>query len=194
MFSRPAVAVSCQQSVAVQNAGDNVVLGDLREMPDGLDDVGRCAVALIFPPPRQAQLGIGAATQWISRTISADASSRSATTLQITVRTTRFFRRRRCRCAQTVFRSCASFCEAQRINIALGCRRVMGRDPVFVPADLVQCPVPPTFEFRRDKAVPGIGSIVLARGPIRGGSAPRRDRGALRHTPRRAGGVHPARP
>ena len=42
-------------------SGDEIVVGDEHELPDGGNDVGRGAVALAASTPRQTQLGVNAA-------------------------------------------------------------------------------------------------------------------------------------
>src|SRR3954452_12110762 len=49
------------QPIAVQHAGNDVVGSDVDELADGGDDVGRGAVALTTPAPRQPQLGVDTA-------------------------------------------------------------------------------------------------------------------------------------
>src|SRR5215213_1287454 len=60
-LARPAVAVACGQLVSVQQSGDEIVVGDQHEVPDGGNDVGRGAAALAASTSRQAQLGVNAA-------------------------------------------------------------------------------------------------------------------------------------
>ncbi len=47
----PAVAMVCGQPVPVEDAGNEIVIGD---------EIGRCAFALTAPAPRQAQFGMNA--------------------------------------------------------------------------------------------------------------------------------------
>jgi hypothetical protein len=51
----PAIAVPCHQAVAVENACDQIIAGDQRQLPDGSDDVAGGAVAQPASPLRQAQ-------------------------------------------------------------------------------------------------------------------------------------------
>src|ERR1017187_2150602 len=60
-LARPTIVVASDQFVSVQNAGDEVVADDKRELPNRSDDIGRGAVALASAPSRQAQLGMNAA-------------------------------------------------------------------------------------------------------------------------------------
>ena len=57
-FAGPTIAVPCLQTVAVENACDDVVLGDQRQCAHSLDDIGGCAVALTPPAARQPMLGM----------------------------------------------------------------------------------------------------------------------------------------
>ena len=59
-FPGPAIAVSGHQAVAVENAGDQVVIGNQHQVPDGRDDIGGGAVALSATALRQATFGVGA--------------------------------------------------------------------------------------------------------------------------------------
>ena len=60
-LARPTIAVASDKSVPVQNAGNQIIIGDEHELPDGGDDVGGGAVALASAPARQAQFGMNAA-------------------------------------------------------------------------------------------------------------------------------------
>lgn len=53
-FPGPAIAMPRHQTVAVENAGDQVVAGDQHQLPNGRDNVGGSAVALSATPLRQA--------------------------------------------------------------------------------------------------------------------------------------------
>lgn len=57
----PAIAVAGHQAIPVEDAGNQVIIGDENQLPDGGQDVGRSAVALSAPPPRQAKFGVDAA-------------------------------------------------------------------------------------------------------------------------------------
>ena len=57
----PAIAMSRDQAVAVQDAGDEVVVGDQHQLMHGGDNVGRGAVALAAPSPGQAHFAVHAA-------------------------------------------------------------------------------------------------------------------------------------
>ena len=60
-LSGPAIAMAGDELIPVEDAGNEIVVGDEREMADGGDDIGRGAVALTFPTARQAQFGMNAA-------------------------------------------------------------------------------------------------------------------------------------
>ena len=51
-LTRPAVAVTSQQSVPVQDTGNEVVIGDQRQLAHRGDNIGGRAVALSAPPFR----------------------------------------------------------------------------------------------------------------------------------------------
>src|ERR1700682_158263 len=86
----PAIAVAGHQAVPVEDAGDQVIIGDENQLADGGEHVGGDAVALSAAAPRQAQFGMNAADPMVRRTISDASSSISATTSWMTVRTIRF--------------------------------------------------------------------------------------------------------
>ena len=56
----PAVATACGQSVPVEDAGKEIIIGDEDQLPNGGDEIGRCAFALTAPASRQAQFGANA--------------------------------------------------------------------------------------------------------------------------------------
>lgn len=58
---RPAIAVAGQQTVSVEDAGNQTIIGDEDQLPDSGEDVGRGAVALPAATLRQAQFGMDAA-------------------------------------------------------------------------------------------------------------------------------------
>ena len=49
------------ETVAIEDAGDDIILGDQHELTHGGDDVGGGAVALATPAPWQAHLAVHAA-------------------------------------------------------------------------------------------------------------------------------------
>src|SRR4051812_37755474 len=57
-LARPAVAVACGQLVSVQQSGDEIVVGDQHEVPDGGNDVGRGAAALAASTSRLDASGV----------------------------------------------------------------------------------------------------------------------------------------
>ena len=57
----PAIAVAGHQSIPVEDAGNQVIIGDENQLADGGDDVGGGAVTLSAATPRQAQFGMNAA-------------------------------------------------------------------------------------------------------------------------------------
>ncbi|MGG5890780.1 hypothetical protein ACLF3G_27165 [Falsiroseomonas sp. HC035] len=60
-LARPAVAVAGLQAIAVEDAGNYVVLDEERQDTHGLDHISGRAVALSAPAPWQAVFGMGAA-------------------------------------------------------------------------------------------------------------------------------------
>ncbi len=59
-LTRPSIAVAGPQLVSVQNACNEVVIGNEHQLTDGVDDVRQGRIALAASPPGQAQLGVGA--------------------------------------------------------------------------------------------------------------------------------------
>ena len=59
-FARPAIAVAGHQTIPVEDAGDQIIIGDENELPDGSEDIGGCSVALPSTPLRQSQLAMNA--------------------------------------------------------------------------------------------------------------------------------------
>src|ERR1700692_2061537 len=57
----PAMAVAGHQAVPVEDAGDQVIIGDENQLADGGEHVGGDAVALSAAAPRQAQVGMDGA-------------------------------------------------------------------------------------------------------------------------------------
>src|ERR1700737_68 len=57
----PAIAVAGHQAVPVEDAGDQIIIGDENQLADGGEDVGGDPFALSAAPPRQAQFGVNAA-------------------------------------------------------------------------------------------------------------------------------------
>ena len=51
---RPTIAMACGELVAVENAGNQIVISNPDQKPNRRDDVMRGAVALPAPAPRQA--------------------------------------------------------------------------------------------------------------------------------------------
>ena len=59
-FAGPAVAMAGDKAIPVEDAGDQIIIGDQDQLADGGDNLGRGAVALTAPPFRQAQFGMHA--------------------------------------------------------------------------------------------------------------------------------------
>ena len=57
-FSRPAIAMAGDEAVSVEDARDDIVIGDQHELTDRSNDVGRSAVALPAPPSWDVFLAI----------------------------------------------------------------------------------------------------------------------------------------
>src|SRR3981081_1012101 len=57
----PAIAVAGHQAVPVEDAGDQVIIGDENQLAAGGEHVGGDSVALSAAAPRQAQFGMTAA-------------------------------------------------------------------------------------------------------------------------------------
>src|ERR1700738_1357043 len=57
----PAIAVAGHQAVPVEDAGDQIIIGDENQLADGGEHVGGDAAALSAAAPRQAQFGVNAA-------------------------------------------------------------------------------------------------------------------------------------
>ena len=57
----PAVTVARDKPIPVQDAGNEIIIGDQHQLTYGLDDIGGGAVALPAPALEQAQLTVGAA-------------------------------------------------------------------------------------------------------------------------------------
>ena len=57
----PAVAIAGDKAISIEDAGDQIIVGDQHEVADGGDDVRRGAVALAPAPPWQTQFGMDAA-------------------------------------------------------------------------------------------------------------------------------------
>src|SRR5258708_77321 len=57
----PAIAVASHQAVPVEDAGNQIIIGDENQLADGGEDVGGDAVALSAATPLQAQFGMNAA-------------------------------------------------------------------------------------------------------------------------------------
>ena len=55
------MSVAGLQTVPIEDAGDQIVLGDENKLSDRRDDIGRRAIALTAPALRQAHLAMGAA-------------------------------------------------------------------------------------------------------------------------------------
>ena len=125
----PAIAVAGLEAVAVEDAGDQIVIGDQHQLAHGCDDVGRCAVALPAPALGQADLAVDAADPVDNENDLGAASSISATTSWIRVRTMRFFSRASVVGAdQTVLQVRGQHAERGRIDGSRGRRRVMSGD------------------------------------------------------------------
>ena len=108
-------------------------------------------------------------TQWMVRTISAVASSRSATASWMTVRTIRFLSRASVVGAdQTVWRSFGQRGEGDRRGRSEAAPRVMRGDPLFDPGHAGECAIPAGLQLAGDEAVLGIGCVILAEGAVGG--------------------------
>lgn len=59
-LSRPAVLVSRAQSIPIENAGDEVIVGDEYELANGIEDVGGGGVALAAAATREPKFGMDA--------------------------------------------------------------------------------------------------------------------------------------
>jgi hypothetical protein len=57
-FACPAIAMACDEAVAVQDAGDEIIIGHQCQVAHGGYDIGRGAVALSASPPGQAYLAV----------------------------------------------------------------------------------------------------------------------------------------
>ncbi|WP_292176116.1 hypothetical protein [Mesorhizobium sp.] len=57
----PSIAVAGHQSIAVEDAGNQIIIGDEHQLADGRDDIAGRAVALSTAPLRQAQFSMDAA-------------------------------------------------------------------------------------------------------------------------------------
>ena len=140
-LARPAIAIAGHQPIPVQDAGDEIVVGDQHQLAYGGNHIGRGAGALPAPPPGQAYLVWTPPTQWMNRTISAASVSISAITSWITVRTMRFFNR-------------ASVVGSVSGNLGFDLRHAGERR------------VPSRLQFASHQSVGRVGSVVLPEGPI----------------------------
>lgn len=57
----PSIAVAGHQSIAVEDTGNQIIIGDEHQLADGRDDIAGHAVALSTAPLRQAQFSMDAA-------------------------------------------------------------------------------------------------------------------------------------
>lgn len=60
-FACPSIAVAGHQSIAVEDAGNQIIIGDEHQLADGRDDIAGRAVALSTAPLWQAQFSMDAA-------------------------------------------------------------------------------------------------------------------------------------
>src|SRR4029077_6151479 len=60
-FARPAIAIACDEAIPVQDAGNEVVIGNQHKLADRGDHVDRGAVALTATASGQAHLAVDAA-------------------------------------------------------------------------------------------------------------------------------------
>jgi len=60
-FAGPAIAIARDEAIPVQDAGDEIVMGDQHKLADRGDYVGRRVVALAAPAPGQTYLAVGTA-------------------------------------------------------------------------------------------------------------------------------------
>ena len=57
----PSIAVAGHETIPIEDAGNQIIIGDQHQFPDSRDDIGGGAVALSSPALRQAQFGMDAA-------------------------------------------------------------------------------------------------------------------------------------
>src|SRR5262249_52474393 len=68
-LARPAIAIAGHQPIPVQDAGDEIVVGDQHQLAYGGNHIGRGVGALPAPPPGQAYLGVDPANPMDEQTI-----------------------------------------------------------------------------------------------------------------------------
>jgi transposase InsO family protein len=169
-LASPAIAVAGHEAVAVEDDGDDIVLGDERQHAHRLDDVGGRAVALPPAPSRQSVLGVGAAHPVDGEhdlrgslvEIGDDLLDHGAhdPLLQPGVGG------RGGPHGRQIF---GESVEGHGRDGGTRCGGdVMVGDPTQGLGDAFECPVPSRLEFTGDQAVLRIGSIVLAEGAISG--------------------------
>src|SRR5712664_3724314 len=108
-------------------------------------------------------------TQWTMRTISEAASSISATTSWMRVRTTRFFEASiRRRCIPDRFEVRGKNTERSWISNGCGLRRIMHGDPALDLRRVSERPVPARFQLTCHQPVRGVSGIVLPESPVGG--------------------------
>src|SRR5262249_1821789 len=108
-LARPAIAIAGHQPVPVQDAGDEIVVGDQHQLAYGGNHIGRGAGALPAPPPGQAYLSLDPANPMGEQNDLGCIGVDMGNQLRITVRTMRFFSRASVvGVVQTLLRSAAS--------------------------------------------------------------------------------------
>ena len=167
-FARPAIAMASQESIAVEDAGNQIVIGDQSELLHGSDDIGRGAVALSSSPLRQPQLGVNCANPMdqqddLGRIVvdigdhlvnkgAHDALLQSGIGLRV---------------FPDCFEIDGKAGDVRRRQRRWGrCRGIVRRNLGLDLADPRKRPVPSRLQFCRHEPVLRVGNIILARCPI----------------------------
>lgn len=124
-LSRPTVAVTGRELIAIEDASNQVIRGDPDQQPDRCDDILRGRVPLTAPTPRQTRFAMNAAGPMNQQDDLANLSIDVGMTSWISMRTMRFFSRASVvGAAQTDFRSPANVAtDAAVASDRGGCRQ-----------------------------------------------------------------------
>jgi hypothetical protein len=158
------------QTIAIEDAGDEIVAGDQDESSDRGDDIGRRPVALSTTPSWQPQLGVGAAHPMdqehdlgrVDIEIGDHFADHGAHDALLQPRVGRGR-------GPDSLEVLGEGGEGHGLVFeALRCHGIMIGDPRLDLADPCERAIPARLQLRRDQAVLRVGEIVLSEGPLDG--------------------------
>src|SRR5262245_421338 len=166
-LARPTIAIAGHQPVPVQDAGDEIVVGDQHQLAHSGNHIGRSAGALPAPPPGQAYLGVDTANPMDEQNdlgcIGVDIGNHLMDHGADDALLQPCIGRGGGPNALEVGRERGERC---RIDGGRDRGGVMGSDLGFDLRHAGECLIPSRLQFASHQSVGRVGSVVLPEGPI----------------------------